>query len=104
MILWPILQPETEREAMILEETSKRTISEHIRLAHSTFKGEHQISEYVARLELGECARILADAPEGLPQLAARRDECRVGAGEQRSFEEVIRTWTEFVLLGVEGG
>jgi hypothetical protein len=73
-------------------------------MAHATFKGEHQIAEYVARLEIGECARILAAASDGLPLLAARRDECRVGPGEERSFEEVIRTWTEFVLSGVEGG
>ena len=36
--------------------------------------------------------------------LAARRDEFRVGPDERRSFEEVTRTWTEFVLSGVEGG
>jgi hypothetical protein len=83
---------------------NERTIGEHIRMAHATFKGEHQIAEYVARLEIEECVRILAVAPEGLPQLAALRDECRVGADERRSFEEVIRTWTEFVLSGVESG
>ena len=40
----------------------------------------------------------------GSALLAARRDEVRVGAGERRSFEEVIRTPTELVLSGVEGG
>ena len=87
-----------------MEEAGERTIGKHVRMAHATFKGEHQIAEYVARLEIEECARILAAAPEGLPLLAARRDEVRVGAGERRSFEEIIRTWTELVLSGVEGG
>jgi hypothetical protein len=89
---------------LIVEETGEHTLGRHVQLAHAAFKGEHQIAEYVARLEIGECARILLAAPEGLPQLAARRDECRVGPGETRSFEEVIRTWTECVLSGVEGG
>ena len=87
-----------------MEEASERIIGRHVRMAHATVKGEHQIAEYVARLEIEECARILAAAPEGLALLAARRDECRVGPGEKRSFEEVIRTWTEFTLSGVEGG
>ena len=87
-----------------MEEADGRTIGRHLRMAHATFKGEHQIAEYVARLEIEECARILAAAPEGLPILAARRDERRVGSGGERSFEEVIRTWTEFVLSGLESG
>jgi hypothetical protein len=58
----------------------------------------------VARLDLGECARILEASPTSLAALAARRDECRVGENEERSFEEVIRTWTLHVLSGVEGG
>ncbi|HEU4848299.1 MAG TPA: hypothetical protein VFT03_08875 [Rubrobacteraceae bacterium] len=87
-----------------MEEARERTIGRHVRMAHATIKGEHQLAEYVARLEIGECARILAVAPESLRLLATRRDECRVGPGERRSFEEVIRTWTEFVLSGVEGG
>jgi hypothetical protein len=87
-----------------VEQPGERSVGRHVRMAHATLKGEHQISEYVAGLEIGECARILATAPEGLPPLAARRDECRVGPDEERSFEEVIRTWTEFVLSGVEGG
>lgn len=87
-----------------MEEESEPTIGWHVRMAHATVKGEHQISEYVARLEIEECARILAAAPENLRLLAARRDECRIGAGETRSFEEVIRTWTEFALSGVEAG
>jgi hypothetical protein len=89
---------------MIVDEARERTIGEHVRMAHATTKGEHQIAEYVARLEIGECAKILAAAPEGLPLLAARRDECRVNRGERRSFEEVIRTWAEFVLSGEERG
>ena len=39
-----------------------------------------------------------------LTSLAALREECRVGAGERRSFEQVIRTWTLHVLSGLEGG
>jgi hypothetical protein len=94
---------------LIVEETGEGILGRHVRLAHATFKGEHQIAEYVAaeyvaRLEIRECARILAHSPEGLPLLAARRDESRVGPGEERSFEEVIRIWTQLVLLGVEGG
>jgi hypothetical protein len=95
---------QTNQEAMIVEEAGEGPVGRHVRMAHATFKGEHQIAEYVAQLEIGECAGILAAAPEGLPPLAARRDECRVGPGERRSFEEVIRTWTECVLSGVEGG
>ena len=72
--------------------------------AHATGKGEHQLSEYVARLGLDECTEILAASPEGLPYLAARRDECRVGQEEQRSFEDVSRTWTLGVLSGLEAG
>ena len=75
-----------------------------MREAHATLKGEHQIADYVARLELGECARILAAQPDGLPRLATLRDECRVGQRETRSFEAVIRTWTACVLSGAEGG
>ena len=77
---------------------------QHIRKAQETVKGESQLAEYVARLEIAECARILAASPEGLPFLAAHRDECRVGPDETRSFEEVIRLWTLSVLSGLEGG
>jgi hypothetical protein len=54
-------------------------------------------------LEIEDCARILAESKTGLPALAARRDECRVGPDERRSFEEVIRVWTLEVLSGIEG-
>ena len=91
-------------EDLIVEETGKNTIGKHIRLAHATFKGEHQIGEYVAQLEIGECAKILAAAPDELPLLAALRDECRVGHDEKRSFEEVIKAWTLEVLSGLGGG
>jgi hypothetical protein len=84
--------------------TGEREASRHVRKAHATGKGEHQIAEYVARLGIGVCARILAFEPEGLPRLAALRDECRVGRDEKRTFEEVIRTWTVAVLSGAEGG
>ncbi|HET7270587.1 MAG TPA: hypothetical protein VFI90_05815 [Rubrobacter sp.] len=75
----------------------------HLLKAHS-LKGEHQLAEYVANLDLAECAQILATSPRTLPFLASNRDECRVGPGERRSFEEVIRTWTISVLSGVEAG
>jgi hypothetical protein len=79
-------------------------IARHLRRAHAEVRGEHQLAEYVARLDLGECAEILAFSPIGLETLAARRGECRVGADETRSFEAVIRTWTVHVLSGLEGG
>jgi hypothetical protein len=76
----------------------------HIRKAQESVKGESQLAEYVARLEIAECARILAASPIELPSLAVLRDECRVGTSETRSFEEVIRVWTLEVLSGLEGG
>jgi hypothetical protein len=85
-------------------EAGEQLIGRHLREAHKDSKGERQLAEYVARLDLGECARILEASPVDLPSLAARRDECRVGANEERSFEEVIRTWTLQVLSGLEGG
>ncbi len=88
----------------MVEGSGKRLIARHLREAHEGTKGERQLAEYVARLELGECARILEASPVDLASLAARRNECRVEANEERSFEEVIRTWTLHVLSGVEGG
>ena len=79
-------------------------IERHLREAHESFRGERQLADYVARLDLGECARILAGSPTSLASLAVLRDECRVGVDEKRSFEEVIRTWTLQVLSGLEGG
>lgn len=76
----------------------------HIKEARETIRGENQLAEYVGRLDIAECARILASSPVGLPSLAALRDECRVGPGEKRSFEEAIRVWTLHVLSRVEGG
>lgn len=78
-------------------------VREHLLRAHG-LKGEHQLAEYVANLDLAECVEILATSPRGLPFLASHRDECRVGPDERRSFEEVIRTWTASVLSGVEAG
>lgn len=86
------------------EEPHEEAVGRHLLEAHAVLKGEHQIAEYVARLELGECARILAARPDDLGRLAALRDECRVGPRETRSFEDVIRTWTLQVLSGLEGG
>jgi hypothetical protein len=79
-------------------------IGRHLGEAHESFQGERQLAEYVARLDLGECARILEASLTSLASLAALREECRVEAGERRSFEEVIRTWTLHVLSGLEGG
>ena len=79
-------------------------IGPHLKEAHESFRGERQLADYVARLDLGECARILAGSPTSLASLAALRDECRVGVDEKRSFEEVIRTWTLQVLSGLESG
>jgi hypothetical protein len=76
---------------MVLEEASWRNVGRHIQMAHVTVKGKHQMSEYVARLEMEEGARILVSAPEGLALLAAHRDECRVGPDEKPSSEDVIR-------------
>ncbi|HEX2740166.1 MAG TPA: hypothetical protein VHM69_06940 [Rubrobacter sp.] len=87
-----------------MAQSADRSIGEHVRRAHEAIRGEHQLAEYVAGLEIEECARILASDPDGLPRLAALRDECRVGSAEKRSFERVIRTWTEAVLSGIEGG
>lgn len=74
----------------------------HVLAAHVLIKSEHQLAEYVARLDLGECARILGTSP--LPALTARDPVSRVGRDESRSFEGLIRAWTLRVLSGVEGG
>jgi hypothetical protein len=84
--------------------TNGGIIGRHLREAHGGSPGERQLADYVARLDLGECVRILEASPTSLASLAALRDECRVEADERRSFEEVIRTWTLHVLSGVEGG
>jgi hypothetical protein len=79
-------------------------IGRHLREAHEGSRGEHQLLDYVARLDLAECARILEASPTSLASLAALREECRVEADEGRSFAEVIRTWALHVLSGLEGG
>jgi hypothetical protein len=79
-------------------------IGRHLREAHESSPGERQLADYVARLDLGECARILEASPTTLASLAALREECRVEAGERRNFAQVIRTWTLHVLSGLEGG
>ncbi len=86
------------------EKTDGDIIGRHLREAHEGFGGERQLADYVARLDLDECARILAASPTSLASLAAHRDKCRVEADEKRSFEKVIRTWTLHVLSGLEGG
>jgi hypothetical protein len=75
----------------------------HVLRAHATRKGPHQLAEHVAGLEIGECARILAQSPIPLSSLVGRDPLSRVGVGETRDFEEVIRAWTLRVLSGVEG-
>jgi hypothetical protein len=86
------------------QEVGEQLFARHLREAHESLRGEHQLADYVARLDLDECARILAASPTSLASLAALRDECRVEADEKRSFEEVVRTWTLHVLSGEEGG
>ncbi len=86
------------------QEAGKQLIARHLREAHEGFGGERQLADYVARLDLAECARILAASPTSLASLAVLREECRVEVDEKRSFEEVIRTWTLHVLSGSEGG
>ena len=79
-------------------------IGRHLTEAHERFQGERQLEDYVAWLDLAECARILEGSPTNLASLAALREECRVEAGERRSFAQVVRTWTLHVLSGLEGG
>jgi hypothetical protein len=78
------------------QEVGEQLIARHLREAHRSVGGERQLADYAARLDLGECARILAASPTSLASLAALRGECRV--------EEVIRTWTLHILSGLEGG
>jgi hypothetical protein len=85
-------------------EAGEALIGQHLMEARESSRGELQLAGYVAGLDLGECARILAASPTSLASLAALRDECRVEVDERRSFEEVIRTWTLHVLSGLEGG
>jgi hypothetical protein len=91
-------------EGQGVQEVGEQLFARHLREAHESLRGEHQLADYVARLDLDECARILAASPTSLASLAALRHECRVEADEKRSFEEVIRTWTLHVLSGLEGG
>ncbi len=79
-------------------------VGRHLREAHGSSRGERQLADYVSRLDLGECARILEASPTSLASMAALREECRVEADERRSFAQVIRTWTLHVLSGLEGG
>ena len=85
-------------------EAGEQVIARHLREAHESSRGEHQLAHYVATLDLGECVKILEASPTSLASLAALRDECRVGVDEKRSFAQVIRTWTLEVLSGLEGG
>jgi hypothetical protein len=42
------------------EKNGERRVGYHILAAHATLPGEHQLAEYVAKVELGECVRVLA--------------------------------------------
>lgn len=72
--------------------------------ARARSRGEHQLSEYVSELSPAELAEILAASPRGLPLLASHHAECRVQAGEERDFVEVMRVWALYTLSGLEGG
>lgn len=85
------------------EENGESRLRCHLLAAYTIVKGEHQLAEYVARLDLGECARILAASPMPLSTLVARDPASRVDADEERGFEEIIRAWTLRVLSGIEG-
>ncbi|MBA2618918.1 MAG: hypothetical protein H0U91_12260 [Rubrobacter sp.] len=92
------------------EGDGKERVGYHLLLAARTpARGEDGLAEYVARLDLGECARILVAcpippaSPIPLSTLAARDPASRVGADEDRSFEEEVRYWTLWVLSGLEG-
>jgi hypothetical protein len=94
---------ETEYRMGAFAEPWGHSVGEHVKKAHETLRGEHQLAEYVSGLTIEDCARILAGSPARLPALAALRAGCRVGSDERRSFEEVIRVWTLEVLSGIEG-
>lgn len=79
-------------------------IGSHIEKAHKTIRGEHQLAEYVTRMSLDECVQVLTASEIRLSSLAANHPQCRVGQREDRSFEDVIRVWTLYVLSGAEGG
>ena len=65
-------------------------------------RAEGLAARYVARLELAGCEDPGGE-PIWLPSLTSKRDECRVGKDEKRSFEGVIRIWTLHVLSSFEG-
>ncbi len=81
----------------------KRRVGYHLLAARTLTRGEDGLAEYVARLDLGECARILAASPIPLSTLAERDPASRVGEDEERGFEAVVRYWTLWVLSGMEG-
>jgi hypothetical protein len=85
------------------EGNGKQRVGYHLLAARTLTKGEDGLAEYVARLDLSECVRILASSPIPLSTLAARDPASRVGEDEDRGFEEVVRYWTLWVLSAVEG-
>jgi hypothetical protein len=84
------------------EKTSKQRAGYHLLAARTLTKGEDELAEYVARLELSECVRIFAASPIPLSTLAVRDPASWVGADEDRGFEEVVRYWTLWALSAVE--
>lgn len=50
----------------------------HVRQEQASLSGTHQLAEYVASLEVGECARILAHSPIPLPTVTKRDARSRV--------------------------
>lgn len=84
------------------EESGGKRAGYHLLAARAIVRGEDGLAEYVARLDLGECARILAASPIPLSTLVARDPASRVGEDEERGFEEVLRYWTLWVLSAVE--
>jgi hypothetical protein len=98
------LVSEYPRREGIMGREDSDLIGRHLREAHESSRGERQLADYVARLDLAECARILEASPTTLASLAVLREECRVDAGERRTYAQVIRIWTLYVLSGLEGG
>jgi len=92
------------REQKDAGETAEERLRRHVLAAHVGAEGEGGVAQYVAGLEVGECARILVASPIPLSILAGGDPSARVDADKGRSFEEVIRAWTLRVLYRAEAG
>ena len=84
------------------EENGKQRVGNHLLAARTLTRDEDGPAEYVARLDLSECIRILAASPVPLSTLAVHAPASRVSADEERGFEEVVRYWTLWVQSAVE--